>query len=323
MLRNSWTQPTPAQATSPAAELVGRPVEERLHLSVEDLVHLLEGMVVGAGEPALLVLHHEHRREGGAEVGVDHHLDRDPAVHEQGGAHARTHLQPVLRLVGGVHRLGVDVPEVAVAGVTDVDRPRRAGGERRRESGVVAEALPRQRRLHLRERHRLGGGVPERMGGSDREEPVVAGDQLDAALGRVDGERPRRHVDGLLPGVHVAVDRTAGLEAGDAEPHLHRPGGLVDDIVAAVAGAATDELGRRPVVHGGGLLHDMCCHGAPLRSTPAPRRPAAGRYAAALIILHLPRSAQRLADRRGDALDRRDRQVLQLAGRRAAAGAAW
>ena len=138
---------------------------------------------MSAGEPALLVLHHEHRRQVGTEVGVDHHLDGDPAVDEQSRPHACAHLEPILRLVGGVHRLGIDVSEMAVAGIADVDRPGSSGDERRRKLCIEAEAFPRQRRLHLGEPDGLGGGVPERVGRPDGQEPVVPGDELDTACG--------------------------------------------------------------------------------------------------------------------------------------------
>ena len=80
------------------------------------------------------------------------------------------------------------------------------------------------------------------MGGADRQEPVITGDELDGALGRVDRQRPGSDVDGLLPGVHMAVDRAARLEASEREAHLDRPCGLVDNTVAAVARAAADEF---------------------------------------------------------------------------------
>src|SRR5215472_1849433 len=43
----------------------------------ENQVGLLERMIVLAGLAVRVVLHHEHRGQLGAQVGVDHHLDRD------------------------------------------------------------------------------------------------------------------------------------------------------------------------------------------------------------------------------------------------------
>ena len=61
----------------------------------------------------------------GPEVGVDHHLDGDAAVDEQGGAHAGRDGQLVLGLPAGVHVRRVDVPERPGPRVADVDRDRR------------------------------------------------------------------------------------------------------------------------------------------------------------------------------------------------------
>ncbi len=226
-------------------------------------------MVVGAGEAARLVLDHEHRGQVGAEVGVDHHLHGDPAVDEQRGAHAGAEGEPVLGLQRRVHVLGVDVAEVAVAGIAHVDglgRPGRDGG---RELRVVAEARPGQGRLHLGELDDGVRRVPQRVGHPDGDQPVVAGPQLVAALGGVQGEPAVDDIQRLLPRVDVGGGVPARLQAGDPEAHLGGPARLVHNGGGGVAGAAAGELPGHLVDEVGHRLHDVLRHQPPSRKWTA------------------------------------------------------
>ena len=56
-------------------------------LALEEKIRLFEGMVVHLSSAAWLVVDGEHCHQFGAQVGVDQHLDRDPAVGQQGGVH--------------------------------------------------------------------------------------------------------------------------------------------------------------------------------------------------------------------------------------------
>ena len=97
------------------------------------------------GKRARLVIHHEHRVELRVETLVDEHLDRDAAVREERGRHARRHgrraeylgvLQPV-----DVHLAVGEEKEVAVPRVAYVERLRRRvrrGSEEERVAAVGA-----------------------------------------------------------------------------------------------------------------------------------------------------------------------------------------
>jgi hypothetical protein len=78
-------------------------VERRLGLPFQEVVRLLERVIMRTGCTIGVVLHHEHRRQLGAQIGVDHHLHVDSSVDEQRRAHARGHLEQVLALPAGVH----------------------------------------------------------------------------------------------------------------------------------------------------------------------------------------------------------------------------
>ena len=225
-------------------EAMGGAVETRLDFTLEDEVGLLEGMVVGSGQTIRLVLDHEHGRQVGTLVRVDHHLHGDPAVDQQRGAHAGADGQAILGLPGGIHRFGRDVPEVAVPRIAHVDRLWLCRCNRRGdELGVVPEALAGQGSAHLRELGDHLRGVAQRVGHADREQAVVPTLQPVAALRGVEGECSCEHVNRLFERVDVGGDAAPGLEASDAKTHLHRTSGLVDDGSTAVADATAGELG--------------------------------------------------------------------------------
>ena len=83
-------------------------VGPRFDLAVHHVVRLFERVVVRMCVRVRLVLDHEHRVQRGVEPLVDEHLQRDAAVDEQRGGHARGHLRGVL-LETGAHRVDVDV----------------------------------------------------------------------------------------------------------------------------------------------------------------------------------------------------------------------
>ena len=143
------------------------------------------GWSCGPARPSRLVLHHEHREQLRAEIGVDHHLHRDPAVDEQRGPHARRHGEHVLRLLVDLHVRRVDVAERTRPRVAHVDR------RRARARGAPAPRTCRRRRASAAAAPACWPTAPARpttlrsaCGAPDRRHAVVAGTAA--------GTRPRR-----------------------------------------------------------------------------------------------------------------------------------
>src|SRR5215469_1559650 len=90
----------------------------------DNQVGLLERMIVLACLAVRVVLHHEHGRQLGTQIGVDHHLDGNPAVDKQGGAHARGYGKQILTLLSRVHVVRADVAELTGSRIPNVNRRR-------------------------------------------------------------------------------------------------------------------------------------------------------------------------------------------------------
>ena len=213
----------------PGHEVISLAVELGIDLAFEDQVRLLVRVVVAPGEPARLVLHHEHREELRAEVGVDHHLHGDAAIDEERRPHARRNREHVLRLLVHLHVGGVDMAERARARIAHVDRRGLAVGRSRDRVGVTLDPRAWLRSPHRRPSHGRVGDVAERVGHPDRRHAVIARSQQVRALARVDHELPFEHVDAVLVAVDVPGDAPTARELDDREPGVHGARhGLVD-----------------------------------------------------------------------------------------------
>ena len=221
------------------------PVEAGDRRSLLDHVGLFQRMVVGAGDSALLVLDHEHGLEVGAEVGVHHHLDGDPAVDEERGAHAGRHCQEILGLTAGVHVRRGDVAERTGARIAGVHRGGLSvdpGFDEERVTLEVGLGLGSQ---HVRPPGLFPSGVAPAMRTADRDDAVVARCEPGRSLHRLDDHLARQDVERLLERMQVLVDRPPRIEIVDSEARVDRPrGGVVDCRPASVPGAATVEGAR-------------------------------------------------------------------------------
>ena len=226
-------------AADPGEDEVARPdrvdlaVELELDLASEEEVGLLERVVVGLGRPADLVVDREHRQQVGAEVAIDEHLHRDPAVDEQGDVHA-DRLPPVGR-IADAECLRLRRGSVVMADKADrrVAEPRSNGArdelrrvevtldeERVTPAGVGGQALRRPDRqpadLGLAA---VRKGVPD----PDGKERVVAGDESVDGPPHLDDELTRQDVQPLLEGVDMAAEPAAWRECADGQLGVDGP----------------------------------------------------------------------------------------------------
>jgi hypothetical protein len=154
---------------------------------------------VCSGDASRLVLHHEHRRQCRPEVAVDHHLDGDAAVDQQGCAHAGRHSQHVLSLLAGVHVLAGDPAEGARSRIARVDRLCRSGRCRRwHGEGIAAALKARLRREHLGPARRLGSGVAVGVRGRDLDNAIVARFEGEGSVAGFADQLAFEDVDALL-----------------------------------------------------------------------------------------------------------------------------
>ena len=99
-------------------------VDQRVNLSFDEDVGLLERVVVWMGDGRGLVIDHEHGVELGAALLVDQHLHTDAAVRQECGGHAGRHGGSAhvgaTREFAKVHRIRIEAHGVLVSGVTHV-----------------------------------------------------------------------------------------------------------------------------------------------------------------------------------------------------------
>ena len=207
-------------------------VELRLDLAGEEDVGLLERMVVGLGRAAELVVDREHRHVVGAELVIDEHLHRDPAVHDErrvatGG---RTTTGRVLDAQGLELLTGpVVVPDESERRVAE-RRPARGGVHRRQIIGGLEERVPpariRRQPLRRRERQEPNGpgaprAVPERVPEPGRHECVVATDESVDRPGQVEQQLALEHVQGFLEAVDVRREPAARSDRDRGKVRVH------------------------------------------------------------------------------------------------------
>ena len=198
---------------------VGLPVQHRVGRAGQDQVRLLERMIMRAGHPVRLVLHHEHGLQLGPEVGVDHHLDRDPAVHQAGGPHADL----VRRRTAHAGRR--DMAERPRPRILQI-RPNGAGLVRQVHPHRVVVVVPaRLRREHVGPPRGHAALVAPGVRHADRDEPVVVRAKQERAFGRGQHDLALQDEEGLLERVHVPGQAPARLELADPEPGVDRSDG--------------------------------------------------------------------------------------------------
>ena len=230
-------------------------VEHRVGGAGQDQVRLLERMVMRPGHPVRLVLHHEHGLQLCSEVGVDHHLHRDPAVHQPCGPHAD--------LVGR---------RTAQAGRRDVaERPSprilqiRPNGPcfvpQVHPHRVAVVMAARLRRQHVGPPRGHAAVVAPGVRHADRKEPVVVRAEQERAFRRGQHDLAVQDEEGLLERVDVPGQAPARLELADPEAGVNRPDLRSDLIIdgrpAPRADGRGSPLGRTEETGFGGPQDEM------------------------------------------------------------------
>ena len=213
---------------------------------------------MSTGEATRLVLHHEHRLELSAQVRVHHHLHRDAAVDQQGGAHARRDRKHVLGLHRRIHVGPVDVPEGPCARVAGIDRdrlrPLRALGH---EEGVAVEPRLRLWRHHVGPPHRSVALVSPPVRSANRHDPVVAGYQPHRGLRGVTDRLTLQHVERLLERMEMQIEAATWLQNVDPKARVNRGTCVIDHRPSGVPGALRCECLRHGCIHLIGIEHDV------------------------------------------------------------------